>query len=144
MPINTGISGDISFITIWDLFQYYTITDVIESIWGHIRRRMIITNLPSESSFNLVIEWTWLRTDDIPGIHQCHPIPPTFVIRSPRLGNIPPLFITNSSIQKNSGKNFMRIIRPPHYSRMKSAILIIIYRGGIIIAYRIRFMLEAC
>ena len=54
---------------------------------GHIRRRMIITSLPSESSFNLVIEWTWLRTDDIPGI------PPVVTTGVPGWGTYPPCLL---------------------------------------------------
>jgi len=51
-------------------------------------------------------------------------VPPTFVIGVPGWGTSPLVYYKQFYPQKNSGKNFMRNIRPPHYSRMKSAIYI--------------------
>ena len=139
MPIDTGVSDDFIIINIRTHIHLYIIIGIFECLWGisatyadNKFTSIIIINLMHKYTRNI---WhTWYHQGEYP---------PTYVKGVPGGGTYP-LFIANSSIfKKNSGKNFMRNIKPPQYPRMKSAIYIL-YRGGIIIAYRIHHMLEEC
>ena len=67
-------------------------------------------------------------------------VPPTYVMGVPGGGTYPLVYNKQFNPQKNSGKNFMRIIRPPHipyYYYMDEIQLTpyYIYRGETIFAY---------
>ena len=130
MPLNTGISGDISFINSWTLIHFHLSIVVIECFWDISTRydnyvaHQHIHHLHGEQ-MNLIKE-TW-HTRHTPRVYPTYVIPPL-----PR-ETYPLVYSKQFNPQKILGKFFMRNIKPPlipyYIYRMKSYLHLIIYIG---------------
>ena len=140
MPLNTGISGDISFINIWTFIHLNFYINVIECFWDISTRydnyvaHQHIHHLHGEQ-MNLIKD-TW-HTRHTPRAY------PPLCDGSPRGGEeTPPCFWKTVQSKKILGKIICEILSLPLYLIIiyKDEILhtpYYIYRGGFIYAYLI-------